>query len=98
MVGEAGPRASASEMLDDGESADEGLSTWAARRLRGEVIKELREKNPQAQALVLSASLARAEIARAVESGAAGVSHKPAGTEEAVDAVRRLRTGNTESG
>ena len=35
-------------------------------------IKELREKNPQTQALVLSASLDRAEVARAVEAGAGG--------------------------
>jgi DNA-binding NarL/FixJ family response regulator len=56
-------------------------------------IKELREKNPQA--LVLSASLDRAEVARAVEAGAAGVLHKSAGMEEVVDAVRRLRAGET---
>jgi two-component system nitrate/nitrite response regulator NarL len=58
-------------------------------------IKELREKNPQTQALVLSASLDRAEVARAVEAGAAGVLHKSAGMEEVVDAVRRLRAGET---
>jgi DNA-binding NarL/FixJ family response regulator len=56
-------------------------------------IKELREKNPQA--LVLSASLDRAEVARVVEAGAAGVLHKSAGMEEVVDAVRRLRAGET---
>jgi PAS domain S-box-containing protein len=61
----------------------------------GELIKELRDANPQAQALVLSASLERAQIARAVEAGAAGVLHKSTGIEEVVDAVRRLRAGET---
>ena len=36
-----------------------------------DLIKEVREKDPQAQALVLSASLERANIAQAVELGAA---------------------------
>jgi DNA-binding NarL/FixJ family response regulator len=34
-----------------------------------DLIKGLREKNPKAQVLVLSASLERAQIARAVEVG-----------------------------
>jgi DNA-binding NarL/FixJ family response regulator len=37
-----------------------------------DLIKELREKNPQTQAIVLSATLDRTEIARAIEKGAAG--------------------------
>ena len=37
----------------------------------GDLIKELREANPQAQALVLSAHLDRELDARAVEAGAA---------------------------
>jgi PAS domain S-box-containing protein len=61
----------------------------------GELIKELRDANPEAQALVLSASLDRAEIARAVEYGAAGVLHKSSGMDEVVRAVRRLRAGET---
>jgi DNA-binding NarL/FixJ family response regulator len=60
-----------------------------------ELIKEVQEKNPKAQALVLSASLERANIARAVELGAAGVLSKTAHLEEVVDAVRRLRAGET---
>ena len=60
-----------------------------------DLIKEVHEKNPQAQALVLSASLERANIARAVELGAAGVLSKTAHLEEVVDAVRRLRAGET---
>jgi CheY-like chemotaxis protein len=62
---------------------------------RGDLIKELREANPQAQALALSASLDRGEIARAVEAGAAGVLSKTAHLDEVVEAVRRLRAGET---
>jgi DNA-binding NarL/FixJ family response regulator len=61
----------------------------------GDLIKDLRAANPRAQALVLSASQDRAEIARAVEAGAAGVMYKLAGLEEVVDAVRRLHAGET---
>ncbi len=61
----------------------------------GALIGELRDANPHAMVLVLSASLDRAEVARAVESGAAGVLHKSAGMDEVVEAVRRLRAGET---
>ncbi|HEX4993264.1 MAG TPA: response regulator transcription factor, partial [Rubrobacteraceae bacterium] len=40
-----------------------------------ELIEELRETNPLFAALVLTASLDRAEHARAVEAGAAGILH-----------------------
>jgi DNA-binding NarL/FixJ family response regulator len=59
----------------------------------GDLIRDLREANPQAQALVLSASLERREIARAVEAGAAGVLSKTAHLDEVVRAVKRLRAG-----
>jgi DNA-binding NarL/FixJ family response regulator len=59
----------------------------------GDLIKELREANPRAQALVLSATLDRRESARAVEAGAAGVLSKTAHLEQVVYAVRRLRAG-----
>jgi PAS domain S-box-containing protein len=61
----------------------------------GDLIRELRAANPHAQALVLSSSQDRAEIAGAVESGAAGVLHKSAGMDEIIDAVRRLKAGET---
>jgi len=61
----------------------------------GDLIKELREANPQAQALVLSANQDRRETARAVEAGAAGVLGKTAHLERVVDAVRRLRVGES---
>ena len=61
----------------------------------GDLIKELRAGNPRAQVLVLSASLNHEEIARAVENGAAGVLHKSASMDEILDAVQRLRAGET---
>jgi DNA-binding NarL/FixJ family response regulator len=60
-----------------------------------ELIKELREAHPQAQVLVLSASLDRANIARAVQLGAAGVLSKTTHLEDVVDGVKRLRRGET---
>jgi two-component system sensor histidine kinase NreB len=61
----------------------------------GDLIRALRTANPRAQTLVLSSSQDRAEIARAVESGAAGVLHKSADMNEIIDAVRRLKAGET---
>lgn len=93
--GQAGSLAEARRMLTaepvDVALVDLGLPDGYG----GDLIKELRETNPQAQALVLSASLDRAEIARAVESGAAGILHKTAHLDEVVEAVKRLRAGET---
>jgi DNA-binding NarL/FixJ family response regulator len=59
----------------------------------GDLIADLRDVNPRAQALVLSASLDPDEIARAIDSGAAAVLDKTADLDELVDAVRRLHHG-----
>ncbi len=61
----------------------------------GDLIAELRAVNPNARALVLSASLDRSAAARAVEQGAAGVLSKTAHLHEVVDAVRRVLAGET---
>jgi DNA-binding NarL/FixJ family response regulator len=61
----------------------------------GDLIKELRETNPQAQALVLSASVDRAQMARAVQAGAAGILNKTVHLDEVVEAVQRLKKGET---
>jgi PAS domain S-box-containing protein len=61
----------------------------------GDLVAELRAVNPDAQALVLSASLDRAEIARAVEQGAAGALDKTVHLDEVAETVRRLRAGET---
>ena len=60
-----------------------------------ELIEDLREANPHFAALVLTASLDKAEHARAVEAGAAGVLHKSAEVEEILDSTRRLAAGET---
>jgi DNA-binding NarL/FixJ family response regulator len=93
VVGQAGSLEEARGMLDEIDVAvvDLGLPDGYG----GELIRDLREANPRAQALVLSASLNRAEIAQAVEAGAAGVLSKTAHLDEVVRAVRRLRAGKT---
>lgn len=58
-----------------------------------ELIGELREANPDFQALVLTASFERKDFARAVEAGAAGVLHKTADLDQIIGAVRRLVAG-----
>jgi DNA-binding NarL/FixJ family response regulator len=53
-------------------------------------IRDLRSSQPRAMALVLSALSDRAQLAGAVEAGAAGIMHKSAPTSDLVEAVRRL--------
>jgi DNA-binding NarL/FixJ family response regulator len=60
-----------------------------------ELIRELREAKREFIALILTASLDKAEHARAVEAGAAGVLHKSADVDEILDATRRLAAGET---
>jgi DNA-binding NarL/FixJ family response regulator len=97
VAGQAGSMAEARTMLEERQHPidvaviDLGLPDGYG----AELIKELRENNPQAQALVLSASLDRANIARAVQLGAAGVLSKTAHLVEVAQAVRRLRAGET---
>jgi DNA-binding NarL/FixJ family response regulator len=93
VAGQAGSLAEARTMLGEFDVAvvDLGLPDGFG----GDLIRELRAANPHAQALVLSATGERSEIARAVESGAAGVLHKSSEMAEVADAVRRLRAGET---
>jgi DNA-binding NarL/FixJ family response regulator len=93
VVGQAASLAEARRQLEgiDVAVVDLGLPDGYG----GDLIKELREANPRALALVLSASLDRGEIARAVEAGAAGILNKTAHLDEVVGAVRRLRAGET---
>jgi CheY-like chemotaxis protein len=58
-----------------------------------DLISELRDVNPRAQALILSATLDLATTARAVDSGASATLHKIADLDELVNAVRRLHHG-----
>jgi PAS domain S-box-containing protein len=97
VVGQAGSLAETRRILEEAQQEidlavlDLGLPDGYG----ADLIPELREKNPQAEALVLSATLDRANMARAVERGAAGVLNKTAHLEEVVEAVRRLRAGET---
>src|SRR5215207_6865207 len=97
VVGQAGSMADARRMLEDTEHPiDVALIDLSLPDGYGaDLIKELREAHPQAQALVLSARLDRANTARAVERGAAGVLSKTTHLGEVVDSVRRLRAGET---
>jgi DNA-binding NarL/FixJ family response regulator/signal transduction histidine kinase len=93
VVGQAGSLAEARGMLDGVDVAllDLGLPDGFG----ADLIEELRDANPRAEALVLSASLDRADTARAVDKGASGAIDKVAHLDEVVDAVRRLRAGET---
>ncbi len=95
VVAQAGSLAEARQVID-GLEVDLGVMDLSLPDGEGvELIKDLRAANPQFAALVLTASLDRAEHARAVESGAAGILHKSAGVEEIMEATRRLAEDET---
>jgi DNA-binding NarL/FixJ family response regulator len=95
VVAQAGTVAEARLVMDDRE-ADLAVVDLSLPDGEGvELIEELRETNPHFAALVLTASLDRAEHARAVEAGAAGVLHKSADVDEILDSTRRLAAGET---
>ena len=95
VVAQAGTLAEARRAMD-GSEVDLGVIDLTLPDGEGtELIGELREANPDFAALVLTASLDRAEHARAVEAGAAGVLHKSADVDVILDATRRLGEGDT---
>jgi len=95
VTAQAGTLAEARREMD-GIEADLGVIDLTLPDGEGtELIEELREANPDFAALVLTASLDRAEHARAVEAGAAGVLHKSADVDAILDATRRLGEGET---
>lgn len=91
VVAQAGSLAEARDVLADVDVAvvDLGLPDGSGLDLIG----ELRAASPQGAVLVLTASSDRAQFARAVEAGAAGVLHKSTPLHELVGAVRRLTAG-----
>jgi len=95
VVAQAGSLAEARQVMR-GCEADLGVIDLALPDGEGiELIEEMREANPLFAALVLTASVDRAEHARAVEAGAAGVLHKSADVDEIMDTTRRLAAGET---
>jgi DNA-binding NarL/FixJ family response regulator len=95
VVAQAGSLAEARRVMGSRE-ADLGVIDLSLPDGEGvELIEDLCEANPQFAALVLTASLDRAEHARAIEAGAAGVLHKSADVDEILDATRRLAAGET---
>ena len=79
-----------------GREADLGIIDLGLPDGEGaELIEELHEANPDFAALVLTASLDRAEHARAIEAGAAGVVHKAVDVDEILMTTRRLAAGET---
>ena len=95
VVAQAGTLAEARKVTADTE-ADLGVIDLSLPDGEGvELIKDLREANPHFSALVLTASLDRADHARAVEAGAAGVLHKSADVDDIIGAARRLASGQT---
>lgn len=95
VVAQAGSLAEARQATV-GVEADLGVIDLSLPDGEGvELIRELREANGDFVALILTASLDKAEHARAVEAGAAGVLHKSADVDEILDATRRLCAGET---
>lgn len=97
VVAQAGALAEARKVMGDpGTEADLGVIDLSLPDGEGiELIKDLRDANPHFSALVLTASLDRADHARAVEAGAAGVLHKSADVDDIIGAARRLASGQT---
>jgi two-component system nitrate/nitrite response regulator NarL len=95
VVAQAGTLGEARRVMR-GREANLGVIDLALPDGEGiELIEELREVTPDFAALVLTASLDRAEHARAIEAGAAGVLHKSADVDEIMDTTRRLAAGET---
>ncbi|HEU4793334.1 MAG TPA: response regulator transcription factor [Nitrolancea sp.] len=57
------------------------------------LVRDLRAANSHSQVLVLTASVDRRDLARAVEAGASGVMNKSAAIEEIISAIRGLSGG-----
>jgi DNA-binding NarL/FixJ family response regulator len=60
-----------------------------------ELIRDLRVVNPEAQAILLTASDDRHQHAAAVAAGASGILSKAVGSAEIISAIRRLSAGDS---
>jgi DNA-binding NarL/FixJ family response regulator len=92
VVAQAGSLAEARELLND--EIDIAVVDLVLPDGSGvSLVRELRTANPHSQVLVLTASMDRKELARAVEAGASGVLHKSARIDEIISAIRSLGAG-----
>ncbi len=96
VVGQAGTLAEARRVLRRVE-VDMAVVDLSLPDGQGtELIEELGEEaGPNLAVLVLTASVDRADHARAVEAGAAGVLHKSVEVDEIIDAARGLAAGDS---
>jgi two-component system nitrate/nitrite response regulator NarL len=98
VVGQAGSLAEAREVVGrlGASSVDLAIVDLDLPDGKGiELIPEITEANPDFSAVVLTASLERGDIARAVETGAAGVLHKSADLDDVISAVRNVVEGGS---
>ena len=91
IIGQAGSVAEARMFLPETDIALIDLDLPDGEGI--ELIEELRAINPQATAVVLTASASNAAMARAVVAGAAGVINKSRPVSEIMDAIRRSHAG-----
>lgn len=91
VVGQAGTITEARPLLHQANVAVVDLDLPDGNGVQ--LLSELRDVNPHASSLILTGSVERSEMARAVELGAAGVLHKSVRASEVIDAVRRAARG-----
>ena len=91
ITGQAGSVAEARPLLPEADIALIDLDLPDGEGVQ--LIHDLHAANPKASALVLTASASTADIARAVEAGAAGVLLKARAVSEITDAIRRVHAG-----
>jgi DNA-binding NarL/FixJ family response regulator len=91
IIGQAGTVADARPLLPQADIALVDLDLPDGEGV--ELIHDLRAINPQAIALLLTASASNVAMARAVEAGAAGVLHKTRSVSEITEAIRRVHAG-----
>jgi DNA-binding NarL/FixJ family response regulator len=91
VVGQAGSVAEARSLVEGVEVAVVDLDLPDGNGI--EIIPLLRAANPEGEVLLLTASVDQVELARSIESGAAGVIHKSAHVTTIVEAIRKLSRG-----
>ena len=95
VVAQAGSLSEAVEILENGDrEVDVAIVDLDLPDGSGTAfVRDLHRSRPRATALVLSALSERAQLALAIEAGAAGVAHKSTSMKDLLEAVRRLYAG-----